>query len=94
MSGRWCTQQISDEQTDESIESNSEEILDDVVEIKVPEEEIEASGRPEVPQEKATESTVEISDSVDVDGVVKLNDRAVQISSEGHSVTIAASGEK
>ena len=85
--------EISDEQTDESIESDSEEILDDVVEIKVPEEEIEASGEPEIPQEKATESTVEISDSDDVDGVVKLNDRAVQISSEGTIVTIAASGE-
>ena len=86
--------EISDEQTDESIEGDSEEIVDDVVvEVKVPEEEIEAPGEPEISEEKATESTVEISDSDDVDGVVKLNERAVQISSEGTIVTIAASGD-
>ena len=86
--------EISDEQTDESIEGDSEEIVDDVVvEVKVPEEEIEAPGETEISEEKATESTVEISDSDDVDGVVKLNERAVQISSEGTIVTIAASGD-
>ena len=86
--------EISDEQEDKIIEGDSEEIPD---EVEITEEEIEAPSEPETSQEQVPESTVEISDSddvdVDVDGVVKLNERAVQISSEGTIVTIAASGD-
>ena len=84
--------EIADEPVDQSIEGNSEEIVDEVVEVEVPEEEIEAPSEPEISQEQATESTVEISGPVDVDDVIKLNERAVKISSEGTIVTIAASG--
>ena len=84
--------EIADEPADQSIEGNSEEIVDEVVEVEVPEEEIEAPSEPEISQEQATESTVEISGPVDVDDVIKLNERAVKISSEGTIVTIAASG--
>ena len=86
--------EISDAQGDESIESDSEEIAEQVVEVEVPEEAIEASNEPEITQEQLPESTVEVSDSDDVEGVVKLNDRAVQISSKGAIVTIAASGDE
>ena len=84
--------EIADEPVDQSIEGNSEEIVDEVVEVEVPEEEIEAPSEPEISQEQATESTVEISGPVDVDDVIKVNERAVKISSEGTIVTIAASG--
>ena len=86
--------EISDEQEDKIIEGDSEEIPD---EVEITEEEIEAPSEPETSQEQVPESIVEISDSddvdVDVDGVVKLNERAVQISLEGTIVTIAASGD-
>ena len=85
--------EISEEQVDESIEGDSEEIVDEAVEVEVPEEEIEAPSEPETSQEQAMKPTEEISGPDDVDGVAKLNERAVQISSEGTTVTIAASGD-
>jgi len=84
--------EIPDGQVDESIEVDSEEIVDEVVEVEVPEEEIETPIKPETSQEQVPESTVEIPDLDAVDGVVKLNERAVQISSEGTIVSIEASG--
>ena len=92
-SGDSACLEISEEQVDENIEGDSKEIADEVVEVEVPEEAIKTSIEPEISQEQLPESTVEISDSDDVDGVAKLNDRAVQISTEGTIVTIAASGD-
>ena len=82
-----------EEQVEENIEGDSKEIADEVVEVEVPEEAIKASIEPEISQEQLPESTGEISDSDDVDGVVKVDERAVQISTEGTVVTIAASDD-
>ena len=86
--------EISEEQVDENVEGDSKEITDEVVEVKVPEEAIRASIEPEISQEQLAESTVEITDSDDVEGVVKIDERTVQISTEGTIVTIAASGDE